>query len=119
MRLLPPKEEEGMLNKYLVEDAKSFITEETLKLYTCPDCGFSFDAVHTMDDMEGGYICPVCEVHEVREENRFLKINLKEINQCIDCFYTKEEPQRLREASLSAFSGQIQIIDKLSSQKDK
>ncbi|MFB4258996.1 MAG: hypothetical protein ACFWTY_22040 [Shouchella clausii] len=55
---------------------------------------------------------------KLREENQALRNNLKEINQCVDCFYTKEEPQRLREASLSAFSGQIQIIDKLSSQKD-
>lgn len=56
---------------------------------------------------------------KLMEENRALKNDLREINQCVDSFYTKEEPQRLHEASLSAFSGQIQIIDKLSSQKDK
>lgn len=56
---------------------------------------------------------------KLMEENQALRNDLKEINQCVDCFYTQEEPQRLREASLSAFSGQIQIIDKLSSQKDK
>ncbi|PAF24406.1 hypothetical protein CHH61_19120 [Shouchella clausii] len=108
-----------MLNRYLVEDAKSFITKETLKLYTCPDCGFSFDAAHTIDDQEGGYICPVCEVDSVREENRTLKNDLKEINQCVDSFYTKQEPRRLHNAPLSAFSGQIQVMDKVSSLKDK
>ncbi|MBU8598463.1 hypothetical protein KM908_20335 [Alkalihalobacillus clausii] len=56
---------------------------------------------------------------KLMEENRALKNDLKEINQCIDDFYTKEEPRRLHDAPLSAFSGQIQVIDKVSSLKDK
>lgn len=55
---------------------------------------------------------------KLMEENRALKNDLKEINKCIDVFYTREEPRRLHEAPLSAFSAQIQVIDKISSQKE-
>ncbi|GIN08710.1 hypothetical protein J1TS1_28550 [Shouchella clausii] len=56
---------------------------------------------------------------KLREENQALRNDLKEINQCVDSFYTKEEPRRLHDAPLTAFSGQIQVIDKISSLKDK
>lgn len=59
------------------------------------------------------------EVLDFRRENRELKEALREVNRCVDDFYTTQEPRRLRDAPLTAFSGQIQVIDKLSSLKDK
>lgn len=31
---------------------------ETAEMWSCPDCAFTFDAIHT--DRDGGYSCPVC-----------------------------------------------------------
>ena len=39
-----------------------YITTETLAVYACPGCAFTFDAAHVCED--GSYLCPVCE--EVR-----------------------------------------------------
>jgi hypothetical protein len=33
--------------------------ETTTALWSCPDCAFTFDAMHT--DPDGGYTCPACE----------------------------------------------------------
>jgi len=35
-------------------------------MWTCLDCGFSFDAQH--EDEGGGYTCPVCEVDDLRAQ---------------------------------------------------
>ncbi|MGN7286928.1 hypothetical protein ACTHP3_18550 [Shouchella rhizosphaerae] len=59
------------------------------------------------------------EVLDFRKENRELKEALREVNRCIDDFYTKEDPRRLCDAPLSAFSGQIQVMDKVSSLTNK
>lgn len=58
------------------------------------------------------------EVKRLEKENKELKAALNEVNQCIDSFYTKEEPRRLYDVPLSRFSGQIQVIDKVSDLKD-
>lgn len=34
-------------------------------LYECPDCGFCWDAIHTQNDDEGGWVCPNCESMEL------------------------------------------------------
>lgn len=31
---------------------------EKVELWSCPDCGFSFDSSH--EDVNGGYSCPCC-----------------------------------------------------------
>ena len=42
--------------------------EEGVRCYVCPDCAFTFDAVHTDNDAAGaGYTCPLCEVNDLRE----------------------------------------------------
>ncbi|MFK3936592.1 hypothetical protein ACI2JA_03625 [Alkalihalobacillus sp. NPDC078783] len=51
----------------------------------------------------------------LEKENLELKQALVEINSCVDSFYTQEEPRRLFDEPLSAFSGYIQVIDKVSS----
>jgi predicted RNA-binding Zn-ribbon protein involved in translation (DUF1610 family) len=45
--------------------SREHIWRETVELFSCPDCGFSFDACHSQDDREGGWICPVCEAAEL------------------------------------------------------
>ena len=36
----------------------------TAKLWTCPECAFSFDAMH--ENEGGGYSCPLCENERLR-----------------------------------------------------
>lgn len=38
---------------------------QPVALWTCPDCGFGFDAAHT-NEPNGGYSCPVCELAALR-----------------------------------------------------
>jgi len=38
---------------------------EWVKLWSCPDCAFSFDKIH--EDEGGGYTCPLCEVGRLRK----------------------------------------------------
>lgn len=38
--------------------AKETAERERVKVWSCPDCAFSFDAFHT--DQDGGYSCPAC-----------------------------------------------------------
>lgn len=49
--------------------------EEGVVCVSCPDCAFTFDAVHTNDD--GSYLCPVCGelalAARVEELDRLLK----------------------------------------------
>lgn len=56
---------------------------------------------------------------KLSNENGKLKEALRKVNRCVDDFYTTQEPRRLHDAPLTAFSGQIQVIDKISSLKDK
>lgn len=35
------------------------------EMWGCPDCGFSFDAVH--EDEGGGYSCPACAETKLRD----------------------------------------------------
>ena len=39
---------------------------ETLAVWSCPDCAFTFDAFHT-DTETGGYSCPACAEIELRD----------------------------------------------------
>jgi len=43
-----------------------------VKLWSCPKCGFTFDATHSNDTPEGGYTCPVCEEARLATENKAL-----------------------------------------------
>lgn len=49
-----------------VDALRQVARDELVKVWSCPDCGFSFDAFHT-DDPDGGYSCPVCEVGRLRD----------------------------------------------------
>ena len=40
------------------------MSQTFVKLWTCPNCAFSFDALH--DDGKGHYDCPVCSEHRLR-----------------------------------------------------
>ena len=40
--------------------------KDGVRCYVCPDCAFTFDAVHTDNSAEGvGYTCPLCEVNDL------------------------------------------------------
>lgn len=55
-----------MVKRYLPEEAQWNISHDSIDIYTCPDCAFGYDATHEQDDSKGGYICPVCEVEELK-----------------------------------------------------
>jgi DNA-directed RNA polymerase subunit RPC12/RpoP len=57
----------------------SLIERKEIDVYECPDCGFEFNAVHEMDDGEGGYICPTCETEELESEVDRLNVKLDAI----------------------------------------
>jgi hypothetical protein len=48
------------------------------KLWSCPDCAFSFDAMHV--DESGGYSCPVCAEARLEQENVVLKRAIEDAN---------------------------------------
>ena len=55
--------------RYVLADAEMSISEQvTVDIYSCPDCGFEFNAHHVCDDEIGGYECPECEVIELTEK---------------------------------------------------
>ena len=44
------------------------LIDVTVDIFSCPDCGFEFNAQHECDDEIGGYECPNCEVIELTEK---------------------------------------------------
>lgn len=63
-----------MVKRYTEEEAKEFIaTGMMINEYSCPECGFSFNAQHVCDDKERGYTCPLCEAAEYHREISQLK----------------------------------------------
>jgi hypothetical protein len=42
------------------ESGKVWELEEGVTCVVCPDCAFTFDAVHENDEPEGTYSCPLC-----------------------------------------------------------
>lgn len=49
---------------------KVWEVEEGVTCVVCPDCVFTFDAVHENDEPEGTYSCPLCETIALREALR-------------------------------------------------
>jgi hypothetical protein len=47
-----------------------------LRPWSCPGCGFTFDAIHTNDTPEGGYSCPACAEELLRAEVKDLERRL-------------------------------------------
>jgi protein-arginine kinase activator protein McsA len=43
-----------------------------VELSTCPDCAFTFDAVHT-DNASGDYTCPACAEQRLTDVNERLR----------------------------------------------
>jgi hypothetical protein len=62
--------------------------ESKPKMWDCPDCAFSFDAIH-VDEPGGGYSCPVCA------ESRLEKL-LEEKDALIDSQKVKIEKAQLQ-----------------------
>ena len=58
-----------MTKRYVNGEERHHIsTNMMINTYQCPDCGFEYNAQHTQDDEEGGYICPLCEVADLEDE---------------------------------------------------
>lgn len=68
-----------MPRRYVLGDADAnTLNNETKDLFICPDCSFSFSAVHECDDILGGYECPVCETKELTEKLKLLHLEFDE-----------------------------------------
>jgi rubrerythrin len=60
---------ERMVKRYANgEENTNIVTDQLANMYHCPDCGFEYNAQHTQDDKEGGYVCPLCETIELEEK---------------------------------------------------
>lgn len=70
----------GKRDAYLnvISDLKEASSDQgEVQLWTCPDCGFGFDAIH--GDEKGGYSCPNCSEAELLKEVQRLRSALSEI----------------------------------------
>jgi len=47
-----------------IEDLEARKGSAVNEMWDCPDCAFSFDAMHT-DNVTGGYSCPLCRVADL------------------------------------------------------
>lgn len=68
-----------MPRRYVLGDAEAnTLNNETIDIFICPDCAFSYSAIHECDDILGGYECPSCETKELTEKLKQLQLDFDE-----------------------------------------
>jgi hypothetical protein len=64
-----------MVRRYHKNDVQ--IATKTVEIFECPECGFEFNAMHEVDNLTGGWECPLCEIDELQQK-------VKELQEVID-----------------------------------
>ncbi|WP_059170230.1 hypothetical protein [Bacillus sp. FJAT-27445] len=78
-----------MSKRHVFEEAEFYITAEMkINVFSCPECGFSFDSQHECDDELGGCECPLCELADLEG---IIKQQTNEIDQLKTRLQFKQE----------------------------